>query len=80
MKLIDIIDFYYASYSKINLTVEINHGIKGTAHLFSKEEALAFLLGWKNDEIANIIFQTCYTTSREIISQTSYPLLYILLK
>ena len=80
MKIIDVLNFYYANYEVIEIKVETNEGIKGSFHKFTKQEASVFLDGFYDEEAAIIIFQTHNTHCGKISRELEIPLLYILFK
>ena len=80
MKIIDVINFYYANHEVIEIQVEFNDGIKSSYHKFTKHEAYNFLDGFYDEEAAIIIFQTHNTHCGKISRELKVPLLYILYK
>lgn len=80
MKIIDVIDFYYAIYNVLNLKVEMSDGIPGKYHIFTKVEAMAFLNGYENAEVVAISFQTYYTFKQTTTQKMENPTLYIMYK
>jgi hypothetical protein len=80
MKVIDVINFYYASHEVIEIKVRANEGIDGRYHKFTKQEACDFLDGFYDEEVAEIIFQTHSIYCGKISYEFEVPLLYILYK
>lgn len=80
MKIIDVINFYYANYDVIEINVEFNEGIKGSYQRFTKQEAYVFLEGFYDEEAVIIIFETHTTFCGKISHELEVPLLYILYK
>lgn len=80
MKVIDVINFYYASHEVIKVKVESNEGIHGSYHKFTKQEACVFLDGFYDEEAVEIIFQTHSIYCGKISHELEVPLLYILYK
>ena len=80
MKVIDVINFYYASHEVIKIKVQANEGIEGRYHKFTKQEAYDFLDGFYDKEVAIIMSQTHYDYCGKITDELEVPLLYILYK
>ena len=80
MKVIDVINFYYANHEVIKIKVEADGGIEGSYHKFTKQEAYNFLDGFYDEEAVEIIFQTHSTYWGKISRKLEIPLLYIFYK
>ena len=80
MKIIEAINFYYSLFPLISLCVEMSGSISGRYRNMTKKEALDFLAGYENEEVATIIFSTYYTFNREVTRKMENPALYIMYK
>lgn len=78
MKIIDLINYYYAFYPVLNLHIEQSGGISGKTHTYTKAEALIFLRGYENEIVADMSFSTYYTFCGEVTKPQKQPHLYIM--
>lgn len=77
MKIINAINFYYGLFPIISLCVEMNKGITGRYHDFTKEQALDFLNGYEDEKVIEIKFQTHSIFKGQATTELTYPMLYI---
>ena len=80
MDIITTIDFYYSLFPLISLCVEMSGGISGRYRDMTKKEALDFLAGYENEEVAAINFSTYYRLGGEATRKMENPALYIMYK
>lgn len=85
MKLINVINFYFKFYQKLNIKICMVNGCEGKYHIFTKETFdNSFYKHWINEEVIDINFQTYYTSydrdNKMILSPCEKPILYILIK
>ena len=77
MKIIDVLDFYYSKYGKLNLHIRMDGGLPGKSHDFTKEEAYDFIAGYENENVVEISFQTHYIFKGDITKPLEIPHLFI---
>lgn len=77
MKIIDAINFYFGLYPILSVCVELNGGIRGRFHTFTKEQTLDFLNGFEDEKVVKIDFMTHVFFKGEATAEMPCPMLYI---
>lgn len=80
MKIIDVLNFYYNLFPIIHLCVQMDGGVNGKYHSFTKDEALNFLQGYTEEEVRKADFQTHDFFRGKADTKLEIPNLYIIYK
>ena len=80
MTILDVANFYFNKYDKLEIVIEKWKGITTKKHLFTKESFAKITQGWWDKEVISVSFQTHYTnTFTKEIEKCEYPYLYMLI-
>ena len=78
MRIVDVINFFYSKYEKLDLTIEYNNGIRGRNTIMTFDEALESIAGYENEPVDDIGFETHYHFCGKITREKEVPSLYIM--
>lgn len=80
MKIIDVLNFYFAHYPVISVRIRIDGGLFGIYHDFSEAEAHDFVEGYGDCEVIHTEFGTHTLYMGNSSEKREIPYLYIVYK